>query len=256
MSDDSDVDAIFAGLKDSFIESTIERLESLDSLIQSIQSGDSNNAGEMTDFRGQIHSIKGTGGTFGFPVVSIICHRLEEMIKEEREYSPDEFDLVQQFVDQIRKIIEQGQEPDETEAEEILASLPTISTPIHQDRAASDVKIVLVTPMAALRQLAEFYLSEHGCQVLCTESSVDAFRLTVENRPDLLVSSVQLETLSGIDLGRAVSAVSALKSTKISLLTSSADIGDLSADIPETFTFIRTDHMEDDIVEVLSTITR
>lgn len=92
--------------------------------------------------------------------------------------------------------------------------------------------------------------------MLCTESSVDAFRLTVENRPDLLVSSVQLETLSGIDLGRAVSAVSALKSTKISLLTSSADIGDLSADIPETFTFIRTDHMEDDIVEVLSTITR
>ncbi len=255
MSDDPNLDAIIAGLKDSFIESTMERLIALDTLIQNLQSGDGSDGEAMADFRGQIHSIKGTGGTFGFPLVSIICHRLEEVIQDERDYTMQEFDQVQLFVDYIRKIIESGDDPDEADAEEILANLPTISAPQQTVRRTTDLKIVLVTPMAAMRQLAEFYLSEQGCHVLSTDSSVDAFRLAVENRPDLVISSVQMETLNGIDLGRAISAISLLRNTKISLMTSSADAGDLSVGIPEEFTYIRTDHLEDDISKVLDGTT-
>jgi|GEM_PF-4035429 len=110
--------------------------------------------------------------------------------------------------------------------------------------------------MAAMRQLAEFFLTEQGCQVISTGSSVEAFQLIVENRPDLVVSSVQMETLSGIDLGRAISAISFLRNTRVSLLTSSADAGDLDARIPGEFSFIRTDSLEDDISEVLGDIVQ
>jgi len=254
MSESSDISSIMEGLKDSFIETATEKLNILDDMIEVLRTDTDSSNDVMTDFRGQVHSLKGIGGTFGFPLISMICHRLEEYIETERTFSADEFDELQMFVDKIRQIIEIGDNPDDKESERTLAELPTPPDPAPTTAPVTEVKIILASPMATLRKMAEFFLSEQGCQVISTDSSVKAFQLAVENRPHLVISSVQMETMSGTDLGRAVAAVSLLKNTRVSLMTSSADAGDLSAGIPDEFSCIRTDHMEDDISEVLNAL--
>jgi len=255
MPDSSDIDSIVEGLKESFIESATEKLNNLDTMIETLQNISVEGDDVITDFRGQVHSLKGIGGTFGFPLVSVICHRLEEYIETERTFSAEEFDQIQMFIDQIRVIIEAGDNPGDAESKIILADLPTPPELTPVTRPAVDVKIVLASPMAALRELAEFFLVEQGCRVFSTDSSVEAFQLAVENRPDLVITSVQMEAMGGIDLGRAVAAVSVLKGTRVSLMTSSADVGDLSVGIPKEFSCIRTDHMENDISELLNAVT-
>ena len=256
MSGDSGFDSLFEELKESFIETAVEKIDALDEMIVALRDDPKGNDQVLGEFRRQVHSLKGLGGTFGFPLVSVICHRMEGYIEIAREYSVADFDDVQVFVDQIRRVVENRDNPDEAESEEILHVLPAQAGATQAPRALHETKIVLATPMAAMRQLAEFFLTEQGCQVISTGSSVEAFQLIVENRPDLVVSSVQMETLSGIDLGRAISAISFLRNTRVSLLTSSADAGDLDARIPGEFSFIRTDSLEDDISEVLGDIVQ
>jgi len=255
MPENADIDPILDRLRESFIETASERLDTLDSYIATLLQGSQGTTDVMTDFRGQTHSLKGTGGTFGFPLISVICHRLEEYIDDDRQYLADELEKVQDFVDQIRKIIELGINPDEAESEEILATLPIRAIAPSAPIDVRELKVVLVSPMSALRQLTGFFLSENGCQIESTDSPTDAFRLIIEGKPDLVISSIQMQAINGIDLGRAISAVSFLQNTKMCLLTSSADIGDLSDGIPEGFACVRTDQMEDDILDLVSEIT-
>jgi len=254
MSYEMDMDPIVLSLRDSYIETAMEKLDSFDTSIDILKKDFEGSSEAMTAFRGDVHSLKGVSGTFGFPLISVICHRLEEYIQVERPYSREEFEHIQVFSDQMRTIVEQRENPNNDISEQILAELPTPNTAFIQPQKSNGLKVVLVSPMAALRQMAEFYLSDLGCQITATESPIEAFRFIVEQRPDLIITSVQMQQLSGIDLGRAVSEISFLKTTKIALMTSSADVGDLSRGIPDKFLAIRTDQLEDDISEAIESM--
>ena len=247
-------DELIESMKERFIETATEKINDLDDMIGSLRTDDAEHAALMRSFRGEVHSLKGAGGTFGFPFVSVVCHRLEQFIEADRSYSKAELDGVQLFVDELRGIIEGHEDPDEDTSEKILATLPKPFGEKPSVQTTKELLIVLASPMAAIRQMAEFFLAEEGCQVLSTGSSLDAFRLAVENRPDMLISSIQMETIGGLDLARAVSAVSFLQNTRISLMTSSSDAGEVRSGIPKQFATIRTDQMEEDLANAVAAV--
>lgn len=252
MSEDYDADAIIESLRDSYFEAATEKLNEMDEIVGIHRDGGDADGALMHNLRRQLHSLKGTSGTFGFPVITVICHRLEEYFVEERQYSEQELDGGQIYLDRIRQIVEEKRNPDDAESERILADLPMhagVTNEIAEEAVRTTV--VLVSPMAAMRKLAEFYLSENHCEVFATSSSLEAFSLMLAHRPDMLVTSVQMETLNGIDLGRAVKAVSSLKGTKVVLMTSSADAGALYGGVPADFSCVKTNQLEDDISELL-----
>lgn len=248
MPEDFDADEIIESLMDSFYEAAAEKLNQMDEIINIHRDGEDADGSQMNELRRQLHSLKGTSGTFGFPLITVICHRLEEYLVEDRQYESEELDGGQIYLDQIRRIVEEKSNPDDEESETILANLPGQSSPSEENsQSPAPIKVVLVSPMAAMRKLAEFYLTENSCEVIATNSATDAFSLTLEHRPDILITSVQMEVLNGIDLGRAIAAISSLRETKIVLMTSSADAGALYDGVPLEFDSIRTSQLEDDI---------
>jgi len=116
--------------RSEFIESITERLNSSDDLIRDMIK-DKNCGASLTQFLLHIHSIKGQGGTFGFGTVTTIAQKLEDYVEAVTKKSHKQMNDIQCFVDSIRRIIENGVDPDEAEQKIIFEALPVSTKNIN-----------------------------------------------------------------------------------------------------------------------------
>jgi len=116
-------DDIVVQYRSEFIESVTERLNSSDDLLKAMIK-DKNYGSALTQFLLHIHSIKGQGGTFGFATVTTIAQKLEDYVEAVPKKSHKQINDIQCFINSIRKIIENGIDPDEDEQNNIFAALP------------------------------------------------------------------------------------------------------------------------------------
>jgi len=123
-------DDIVVQYRSQFIETTIERLNSSDDLINAMMEGD-NSGAVLALFLLHIHSIKGQGGTFGFGTVTIIAQKLEDYVETVPNQSCKKIKDIQCFVDSIRRIVENGVDLDEVERETVFAALPECAQNIN-----------------------------------------------------------------------------------------------------------------------------
>ena len=123
-------DDIVEQLRGKFIVSTLECLDTSDDLIRAMIE-DNNAEVSLTELLHHIHSIKGQGGTFGFGTVSSIAHKLEDYVSTVTKQSQKKIVDIQCFVDSIRRIIENGVDPDEAERKIIFAALPVSTKDIN-----------------------------------------------------------------------------------------------------------------------------
>ena len=80
ISSDPDLEMILADIRQDFIESTRDKLELVEDEIEALRSGSDGTERNILEIKRIIHSIKGAGGSFGFPTVTVIAHRLENYI--------------------------------------------------------------------------------------------------------------------------------------------------------------------------------
>jgi chemotaxis protein histidine kinase CheA len=123
-------DDIIVQYRSEFIESITERLNSSDDLIRDMIK-DKNCGASLTQFLLHIHSIKGQGGTFGFGTVTTIAQKLEDYVEAVTKKSHKQMNDIQCFVDSIRRIIENGVDPDEAEQKIIFEALPVSTKNIN-----------------------------------------------------------------------------------------------------------------------------
>ena len=123
-------DDIVEQLRGKFIESILECLDTSDELIKAMIE-DNNAEVFLTEFLHHIHSIKGQGGTFGFGTVTTISRKLEDYVATMPKQSQKQIKDIQSFVDSIRRIIENGVDPDEAERKIIFAALPVSTKDIN-----------------------------------------------------------------------------------------------------------------------------
>ena len=71
-----------ASLRIEFIERANDHLDELDAAIRSAEHDSAGKFPDEYEFRRSVHSVKGSGGTFGFPLVTVIAQRLEDYMSE------------------------------------------------------------------------------------------------------------------------------------------------------------------------------
>lgn len=100
-------------LRQVFLEEALERLNDLSRHILRLEESPEDREVVNELFR-IYHSLKGTGGTYGFPVVSAVAHELETLIdssrKSGRPFSSAAIDLMLESVDVLGKIFQQAKE--------------------------------------------------------------------------------------------------------------------------------------------------
>ena len=101
--DDEDM----AELGQMYLEGKSEELAELDRLILSLEKAPSDTEALNEIFR-QCHSMKGTGGTFGYPIVTDLCHEMESLVDRVRRgrmrVSSELIDLLLRSVDELKGI--------------------------------------------------------------------------------------------------------------------------------------------------------
>jgi chemotaxis protein histidine kinase CheA len=253
MNNKSNVRDVLEDMRESFLENAHQKLESLDEQVNTLWADRGAASSVLSAFRGIVHSLKGLGGSFGFPQVTMVCHHLETFVADWGEPTDAQLDGAQAFLDSLRRCLEFWPAPPDSKIQEIVDALPG-KMPSEEPAAEeqlSDVKVLLVVQTDTIRQLGEFYLTEFGCQVTVVKSPAAAFEAAIEVKPALVLSSVVLDGLSGTDLIAALRAMKILEGTRFALLSSSSDA--LTENLPEDVAIISTIDLERGIEQTLDT---
>ncbi|RCK28565.1 Hpt domain-containing protein [Thalassospira lucentensis] len=219
-------DDIVANLKQDFIEDTVDRVDRIETTIDRIAGGMDEAGPGIAELRREAHTVKGLAGSFGFPLVGAIAHRLEDYIAELTEINDLEAASLVDFTSWIREIIESGTNPAADEETRILRSLPTRSVTTEDVGTKSaavttnDKEVLLVTATAVQARFLQRELREKGFRTITARTAVEAFETVVQSHPDAVITAAVLDGLSGIELIRALAAMKTLANKKLGLLTS------------------------------------
>lgn len=86
--------------------------------------------------------------------------------------------------------------------------------------------VLLIEDNEQNRYLATFLLEAHGYRVVWARDGARGIELAQKVQPDLVLLDIQLPTLDGYGVARALRAIDALRTTPIVAVTSYAMVGD------------------------------
>jgi HPt (histidine-containing phosphotransfer) domain-containing protein len=219
------VEEIIASLVPKFIEDVRDTLCTLNDQVEALRKPETQ-AEAANDFMRQVHGIKGTAGTFGFSFIAVICHKLEDYMIRTPIFTRKETDDILVFLQAIESILQRGSDPADDEGFRIFRSLPSY---IDLDKFVMDVKPVqslFIGPRDVQFLIIERQLSNCGIRSTNASKSLQAIELAVRTRPDLVMVSNIIDSISGTEVANVLNSINATKAIPIMFIISEIDIRD------------------------------
>ena len=144
----------------------------------------------------------------------LILLQLEDLMKQL-------LDEIQIFVDKIEKLAD-GEQISEADAPAVVRALPAKRTAdIDFGKIEKkNVEILLVVPEKAMARIVERELAACGYRTSTIRDGFTAMETVVRTRPDMVIASMELGLLSGVDLGCALGAMPVTETIPFALFTS------------------------------------
>ena len=124
-----------------------DRLDEMEGLIDEVRNGAARNPRYIAEVRRLAHSLKGMGGTFGYPLISVVSHRLEDFLEDAPILDISLVDDTQIFLDRMRDVIDGALDPDDVNTADIVRALPA-------KRAAFELRSVKVLDIEVMTIMA------------------------------------------------------------------------------------------------------
>lgn len=122
MANNQDINPIVSTLRARFVETAQTKLDAIDNALQAIDgSADGRQAAEIKEIA---HSLKGMAGSFGFMSVTRISEAFEDYLVAAQDAEKLPREGARRYLESMRRIIDSGNEPSDTETDDILAELP------------------------------------------------------------------------------------------------------------------------------------
>jgi len=206
----------------------------------------------LTTLRREAHNLKGMGGSFGFPFVSLIAHRLEDYISGLDALDDHHVSDLAVFVDRMQDIVEAGRDPDDGAAGTLVRSLPAHPGAEFDESKVRDVEVLLVSPSKAMSQVTVHTLRACGYRVTTARSAWEAIEIAVRAQPDLIITSAVMAGVTGIELVQVLSVISATENLPVAVLTSFSKDHQELQNLPPGAPVIRLgDTFDDDLAEII-----
>lgn len=228
-------DEIIRTLQAEFRDDARERIDSMASALEKmVTQGPREEL--LSPFRCEVHNLKGMGGSFGFPGITQISHRLETYLGEMTEWTPSTPIGMQRYLDAMGSLLDLPEQPADEDLAEMIRALPAHpSSPLSGARSGENAcEILLVTPSRSVGSLLSRQLVGRGFRVNLVADPIEGFVSALRYPPDAVITSQVMKVMSGVDLVRALRSVSATSKLRSAVLTSGATrgIADLPADVP------------------------
>jgi len=216
---------------------------------------DGPNDPDLSAFRRLAHNLKGLGGSFGYPAMSQIAHRLESYVSEMTTWSESSPRDLQLFLDRMGEMLERPVQPSDEELARIVRALPThlVQNFSPDDMRIANVEILLVTPTRAIAKLLTQQINACGFRVNAVSDPVDGLTAVLRARPDMIITSQEMRTMTGLDLVRAVKAIASVAATPAAILTSKSSDRAAFPGLPDSVSILRTgDLFADDFAKAIA----
>ena len=214
------IDQIMQRLRQEFIETCQDKLDEIDVLLLRLESGENVDGDKLFDFQRNVHSIKGQGGTFGFPLISQIAHLLEDYLAcvgDIRSSNPSD---IRVFLEQIAEIIGAGHNPPKEESERIIRALPVHRAVGFSNQPTRDVRVHLVMSRGVQQRIVRQELVSCGFHVTQSKTAIEALTSILAAPPDIVIATQVLEGFSGVELARVLKDIDVTRHARFLLLTS------------------------------------
>lgn len=166
-------------------------------------------------------NLRSQAQALSLPLIKLVTHRLDEYVGELKSAGPAELDEIQVFVDRIEKLAD-GEHVTDADVPAVVRALPAKRTadidfgPIEQ----KNIEVLLVVPEKAMSRIVERELAACGYRTSVVRNPFEALEIVVHTKPDMVVASMELGVLTGVDLGCALAAMPATQGIPFAVLTS------------------------------------
>ncbi len=236
---EADLEMILADMAQEFIEGCEDRLDEIDVCLTRLHNQEGVAGNDVLEVKRHVHSLKGMGATFRFPSITLIAHALEDYFETLFELSPDGLYDVQMFVDRIREISETRTDLSQDDALRVLQQLPLKARRRTITKDDRELTLLLHMPHGIQRKIIGKELSQFGFNVIIVETALDAIRDGLSLGPDVIMSTMVTDSLSGIELAGVFHAVNATRDRPF-LLVTSEDLGqDVISGLPANVTILQ-----------------
>lgn len=193
-----DFSQILAELQANFIDELPERCGGIEAQVLALERGDPDAFGEL--YR-QVHSLKGSGGTFGVPIVTTVCHQFETFLSlAHADFKQAESAIALRYVDLLRRIV-----PSEGREAAGVAGIEQALEKLRAKNMGGRFSVLVVESSAAMRRLyQEVFASRPSVHLLLADTGMSALERLLHEPFDLLVASRELSDLNAIALTAAV----------------------------------------------------
>jgi CheY-like chemotaxis protein/HPt (histidine-containing phosphotransfer) domain-containing protein len=218
-----DIAALMAQLKQEFVDNCRDKIETVSRILEAIVSGAAK-ADDGVEFRRHIHSMKGMGGTFGFPAVTHIAHKLEDYLEMIEGLSADHVPAIQQYLDAIDRALDSDASPSNAEIQIILTGLPHFRKASVSGQKRLAITAMVAMPTGVWRKLVGKELASCGFGLSFADDGVSALRSALISPPDLVFTSMELPDMSGAELSTVFRSVKRTAKARFAIVTSYADL--------------------------------
>ncbi|MEI6984606.1 MAG: Hpt domain-containing protein [Rhodospirillaceae bacterium] len=207
-------------LRLEFVDDAHDRLQRIYDAVERSVTGQCPDTEMITLLRMEVHSFKGSGTAFGYPVITLVAHRMEDYIGGLSHFSGRQIEDIHTFLDLFAKLVDRKDQPQLAETNQILRALPVRYVFDIKDVEVRNVEIMVVTPSKVVAKKVGTELAACGFRAITVQDPIESIGLAVRVPPDMLIASMVMDGLSGIDLIRGLLAMSATQKVKMALLTS------------------------------------
>ena len=212
-------------LKQVFIESCEDRIHSAFSHLEKIANNEDDPEESLMVVRRDLHSLKGMGGSCGFPGITTISHRAEEYLCHTNKVSVKEVSDLYKFFDEIQSLLESEIQPSTDEIAEIIRKLPyygddDLDKIIKDQKDKKAIEALSIMPESVHQRLINNELRDLGFRVSNITSSTEAIDTALNTKPDFIVISAVIDEISGFELAKMLQIVEKTKNIPVILVTS------------------------------------
>ncbi|UUX50333.1 response regulator [Nisaea acidiphila] len=246
-----DFEKHLAQLHQEFLDHSNDRVAHLDDMLDAASAKGELEPGAQIELARIVHSLKGSGTTYGYPNLTIIAHRLEDYLAASDGSESLSLKDIRIFVDRIGDVID-GRISQDGPIDTIVRSLPMRSRFDVSDVTITEIEVDLIMEPGAQARLVTKELEACGYRVTHVQSSIQAIGYVYQTRPDCVFVSANMPGLDGVDFVRALKAMRATEEIPCALLTAFSRDNQLLQGLPESVPVIRKGkYFGDDLADAL-----
>ncbi|MDH5258693.1 MAG: Hpt domain-containing protein [Gammaproteobacteria bacterium] len=181
----------YENLRDEFLFILPEKIGQLETQILDI-----NESGIYSELVGGTHSLKGAASTYGFNIITTICHQMEDVLSDlgenEAKINQDKIDLLLKYIDLMITAVTDIQSRKHN-FDPILHHLEELRKLDHDSR----LRILIIEPSSLYLQLLKQLLISLPIRITTVKDGYRALEFLLFQKFEILITGMETPPLNG-----------------------------------------------------------